>query len=206
MRITLLDMNHMNRSLFLLAVALVLAFTPTTTNGLAQEPMEYPETKRGQEVDDFFGTSVADPFRWLEDDVRESDEVADWVEAQNKVTNKVIQELPYRAEIESRLTKLWDYEKYGVPFKRGDRYFYYKNDGLQNQSVLYKLEKLDGEPTVLVIQTNGPKTAPTPWAAWSLVAMENTWPTESRKPDPTGGPGRFLKSPPAKCFPMNSSG
>ena len=150
MRITLLDLNHMNRSLFLLAIALVLAFKPITTNGLAQETMDYPETKRGQEVDDFFGTSVPDPYRWLEDDVRESDEVADWVQAQNKVTNKVIQELPYRAEIESRLTKLWDYEKYGVPFKRGDRYFYYKNDGLQNQSVLYKLEKLDGEPTVLV--------------------------------------------------------
>lgn len=140
----------MNRSLILLAVALVLAFKPTTTNGLAQEQMEYPKTKRGQEVDDFFGTSVPDPYRWLEDDVRESDEVGDWVEAQNKVTNKLIQKLPYRAEIESRLTKLWDYEKHGVPFKRGDRYFYYKNDGLQNQSVLYKLEQLDGEPTVLV--------------------------------------------------------
>ena len=81
MRITLLDLNHMNRSLFLLAVALVLACTPPTRNGLAQEPMEYPETKRGDEVDDFFGTSVPDPYRWLEEDVRESDEVADWVQA-----------------------------------------------------------------------------------------------------------------------------
>ena len=111
---------------------------------------KYPKTKRGQDVDDFFGTTVEDPFRWLEDDVRESDDVRNWVEAQNKVTFAEIEELPYRKQIEARLTKLWDFEKHGVPFKRGDRYFYYKNDGLQNQSVLYKLDSLDGEPTVLV--------------------------------------------------------
>ena len=100
--------------------------------------------------DNFFGTKVEDPFRWLEDDVRESEEVRSWVEDQNEVTFKEIDQLPYRKQIEARLTKLWDYEKYGVPFKRGDQYFYYKNDGLQNQSVLYKLDSLDDDPTVLV--------------------------------------------------------
>ncbi len=143
-------LDQMNRRITLLATALVLAAVSTTTNGLAQEPMEYPETRRGNQVDDFFGVGVPDPYRWLEKDVHESDLVRGWVEAQNKVTNKVIQNLPYRKEIESRLTKLWDYEKFGVPFKRGERYFYYKNDGLQNQSVLYKMDSLDGEPEVLV--------------------------------------------------------
>lgn len=129
-----------------IAIVIALALLLTITNGLAKKQMNYPETN----VEDFFGTKVEDPFRWLEDDVRESDEVRSWVEAQNKVTFEVIEKLPYRKQIEDRLTKLWDYEKYGVPFKRGERYFYYKNDGLQNQSVLYKLDSLDGKPTVLV--------------------------------------------------------
>jgi prolyl oligopeptidase len=112
--------------------------------------MEYPKTNRVNQVDTYFGTPVADPFRWLEEDARNSEEVRNWVEAQNKLTFAVIEELPYRAEIETRLTKLWDYEKYGAPFKRGDRYFYFKNDGLQNQSVLYKLDSLDAKPEILV--------------------------------------------------------
>ena len=134
------------------SVALVLSLGAllTFSQELASKQMKYPETLRGPDVDDFFGVKVEDPFRWLEDDVRESDEVSSWVEKQNKVTFELIENLPYRKQIESRLTELWDYEKYGVPFKRGDRYFYYKNDGLQNQSVLYKLDSLDGEAVVLV--------------------------------------------------------
>ena len=140
----------MNRLVLYLATIFVLAICPLTPNGIAQEKMEYPNTKTVNQVDDFFGTSVADPFRWLEDDVRKSDEVRQWVEAQNKVTMREITKLPFRKEIEKRLTELWDYEKYGVPFKRGSHYFYYKNDGLQNQPVLYKLTSLDAEPEVLV--------------------------------------------------------
>lgn len=102
------------------------------------------------QVDDFFGTPVVDPFRWLECDVRNSDEVRQWVDAQNKLTFSLLKKIPYRKEIESRLTQLWDYEKYGTPFKQGDRYFYFKNDGLQNQSVLYKLSSLDAQPEMLV--------------------------------------------------------
>ena len=127
---------------FSIAIVVALACLLTLTNGLANKQMKY---------DNFFGTKVEDPFRWLEDDVRESEEVRSWVEDQNEVTFKEIDQLPYRKQIEARLTKLWDYEKYGVPFKRGDQYFYYKNDGLQNQSVLYKLDSLDDDPTVLVL-------------------------------------------------------
>ena len=108
------------------------------SSSLAQEKMAYPDTKQIDQIDEYWGNKVADPYRWLEDDVRTSDEVRKWVEAQNEVTFAHINDLPYRQEIEKRLTSLWDYEKYGTPFKRGDRYFYFKNEGLQNQSVLYR--------------------------------------------------------------------
>ncbi|MEL7498657.1 MAG: prolyl oligopeptidase family serine peptidase [Planctomycetota bacterium] len=118
--------------------------------GLAQEKMTYPETRRVEQVDQYFGVPVADPYRWLEDDVRKSKAVESWVEAQNKVTFSYIESLPFRDQIEQRLTKLWNYAKYSAPFRRGDRYFYYKNDGLQNHAVLYKMSKLDGDPSILV--------------------------------------------------------
>lgn len=115
-----------------------------------QEKLDYPKSKQVNQVDNFFGSAVADPYRWLEEDVRNSDSVRKWVDSQNALTFSVINQLPYRNEIEARLTKLWDYEKYGTPFKRGERYFYFKNNGLQNQSVLYKLQSLEGNPTVLI--------------------------------------------------------
>ena len=89
----------------------VISIVLFSQNGVAQEKMEYPKTKRVDQVDDFFGTPVADPFRWLEDDVRNSERFRAWVDAQNKLTFSQIEKLPYRAEIEKRLTKLWDYEK-----------------------------------------------------------------------------------------------
>lgn len=140
----------MNQTTSQFLAILIVSLWLITKPGFAQDKMEYPQTKRVEQVDDYFGTSVADPFRWLEDDVRKSDEVRAWVEAQNKVTFSEIEKLPFRKEIETRLTELWDYEKYGVPFKRGNNYFYYKNDGLQNQPVLYKLATLEDEPVVLV--------------------------------------------------------
>ncbi|MFK7766070.1 MAG: prolyl oligopeptidase family protein [Mariniblastus sp.] len=117
---------------------------------MAKQKMDYPKANRVDQVDEYFGVPVLDPFRWLEDDVRNSDDVRTWVEAQNKLTFKQIKALPFRKQIEERLTKLWDYEKYGTPFRRGENYFYFKNDGLQNQSVLYKLKDLDDTPVVLV--------------------------------------------------------
>ena len=112
--------------------------------------LSYPETKQVKQVDDYHGTKVSDPYRWLEDDVRESDEVAAWVEAQNKVTFGFLESIPQRKAIEKRLTELWDFEKFGSFFKEGGRYYYLYNSGLQNQYVLYVMDSLDGEARVLI--------------------------------------------------------
>src|SRR5438445_630779 len=108
----------------------------------------YPFTRRTNVVDDYHGVKVADPYRWLEDD--NSPETRAWVEAQNKVTSGYLQQMPELPAIKARLTRLWNYERYGVPFKQGGRYFISKNDGLQNQSVLYTMTSLDAEPSVLL--------------------------------------------------------
>ncbi len=126
-------------------------------------PLKYPSTRRTDQVDDYHGTKVADPYRWLEDDVRKSKEVADWVEAENKVTFGYLKAIPEREAIQRRLTELWNFEKYSAPFKAGGRYFYTKNDGLQNQSVLYTLDSLDGEPRVLL--------DPNTWSKDGTVAL-----------------------------------
>lgn len=131
-------------------IGLLMAFAFITSTGLAQDKMEYPKSKKVDQVDTYFGTPVLDPYRWLETNVRNSAEVKSWVDAQNQLTSSVIANLPNREEIESRLTELWDYEKFGSPFRRGNQYFYFKNNGLQNQDVLYKLDSLDAEPQVLV--------------------------------------------------------
>ncbi|MEP0882170.1 prolyl oligopeptidase family serine peptidase [Trichocoleus sp. ST-U3] len=114
----------------------------------ADKPLTYPTSQKVDQVDDYHGKKVSDPYRWLEDP--DSDETKAWVEAQNQVTFSYLNEIPVREKIKQRLTELWDYEKYSLPFKEGDRYFYFKNDGLQNQSVLYTLTSLDGEPKVLL--------------------------------------------------------
>lgn len=122
-----------------------------TALGLAQESkVRYPETKKVDHVDDYFGTKVPDPYRWLEDDVRTSKEVADWVEAQNKVTTAYLEAIPERNYIKQRITDLFNFEKYSAPSKHGGKYFYSKNDGLQNQSVLYVQDSADGEPRLLL--------------------------------------------------------
>ncbi len=97
--------------------------------------VEYPETRMDTITDDYHGTIIKDPYRWLEDDL--SEETAAWVKAQNEVTFSYLDSIPFKKDIESRLEALWDYEKYSSPFKEGGKYYYFKNDGLQNQSVLY---------------------------------------------------------------------
>jgi len=110
--------------------------------------IHYPVTQRTDQTDDYHGAKVPDPYRWLEDD--NSAETKAWVEEQNKVTFGYLEKIPERAAIKERLTKLWNYERYGVPFKQGGRYFISKNDGLQNQSVLYTMTSLETPPTLLL--------------------------------------------------------
>jgi prolyl oligopeptidase len=108
----------------------------------------YPTSLTVDQVDEYHGTKVADPYRWLEDP--DSDQSRSWIESENQVTESYLQNIPARKTLQQRLTELWDYEKYSSPFKQGERYFYFKNDGLQNQSVLYTLPSLEAEPRVLL--------------------------------------------------------
>lgn len=114
-----------------------------------KQTFTYPETRRDTTVvDDYFGIKVADPYRWLEDD--NSAETADWVARQNELTFGYLSGLPSRNRIRSRLGKLFDYERFGTPFKKGGRFFFFKNDGMQDQSVLYMQTSLEAGPTVLI--------------------------------------------------------
>ncbi|MCA9041155.1 MAG: S9 family peptidase [Planctomycetaceae bacterium] len=112
--------------------------------------LDYPETETVNQIDNFHGTEVADPYRWLEEDVRESARVKAWVDQQNAVTFEYLAKLSTREAFKKKLEELWNFERYSLPEKVGGRYFYRRNDGLQNQSVLYVLEELDGEPRVLL--------------------------------------------------------
>jgi prolyl oligopeptidase len=124
---------------------------PATDNLAAPaltKQMNYPETKKINHTDDYHSTPVADPYRWLENDTTR--EVAAWVQAQNQVTFGYLSQIPFRDKIRERLTQIWNYPKYGTPFKRGAHYYFYKNDGLQNQSVLYMQAGLIGTPQVFI--------------------------------------------------------
>jgi prolyl oligopeptidase len=110
--------------------------------------MKYPETKTVDVVDDYHGRKVSDPYRWLED--TESEDTAEWIAAQNKVTQAYLEGIPERKAIRERLEKLWNYERYSLPRRHGSTYLYTHNDGLQNQSVLYKAESLDADREVLL--------------------------------------------------------
>ncbi|MEC8326388.1 MAG: prolyl oligopeptidase family serine peptidase [Pseudomonadota bacterium] len=118
-----------------------------TEQTVTQAALTYPETKKGEVVDTYFDTQVADPYRWLEDDM--SEETAQWVKTQNKVTFDYLSQIPYRDKLKERLTKLMDYEKVSAPFKEGKYTYFYKNDGLQNQYVIYRQVE-GGEPEVFL--------------------------------------------------------
>src|SRR6185312_8601180 len=138
-------------------------FVSMTTLMAGEPTLSYPKTRRVKHTDDYHGTTVADPYRWLEDDVRKSPDVAAWVEEENKLTFSYLHAIPQREAIHKRLKELWNYERYSAPFKAGGRYFYTKNDGLQNQSVLYTLDSLDGEARVLL--------DPNKWSKDGTVAL-----------------------------------
>ena len=120
-----------------------LATTAVTAQGL-----QYPKAAKDGTVDEYFGTKVADPYRWLENDT--SAQTAAWVEAENKVTNAYLQKIPFRGKLLKRLTELANYEKISAPRKRHGKWYFSKNDGLQNQSVIYVMDELGGEPRVFL--------------------------------------------------------
>ncbi|MDJ0646584.1 MAG: prolyl oligopeptidase family serine peptidase [Flavobacteriaceae bacterium] len=136
------------KRLTLLIVATLLAISCKTEQRTEEQlAMTYPETKKVDTVDTYFGTEIKDPFRWLEDDM--SKETSEWVKEQNKVTFDYLDKIPYREELKMRLEKLWNYEKFTRPFKEGEYTYFRKNDGLQNQYVVYR-QKAEGEPEVFL--------------------------------------------------------
>ena len=135
----------------LLPAALLIAAGVLCTNCKTKmkiSTLPYPVARMDSTVDDYFGTKVPDPYRWLEDD--NSAETAAWVTAENEVTQNYLSQIPFRDKIRNRLTELWNYPKYGVPSKHGDYFFFFENDGLQNQSVLYRQKSLDGPAEVFL--------------------------------------------------------
>lgn len=136
---------------FLLCIFAVLFTSFSSLMLFAQDrlmTLTYPLTKKVDTVDDYFGTKIPDPYRWLEDD--NSVDTQAWVQEQNRVTQAYLSQIPYRTAIHHRLSALWNYPKYGTPFREGECYYYFKNDGLQNQAVLYQQKGLNGEPEVLI--------------------------------------------------------
>src|SRR5215212_4454642 len=128
----------MKASLRLLPVILTIA-----TSGFAADSRSYPPPPTTDQVDDYFGTKVPDPFRPLED--LDAAGTRKWVEEENKITFDYLEKIPERKRINQRLTALWDYEKFGIPFQEGGSYFFSKNSGLQNQSVVYVASELPGD-------------------------------------------------------------
>ncbi|MEL6310641.1 MAG: S9 family peptidase, partial [Chloroflexota bacterium] len=109
--------------------------------------MQYPKAKRVDVIDDFFGKEVADPYRWLED--ADAEETVEWTQEQHDFAFELLSTMPGRETFRARLTEVWDYPKYGIPRKRGERLFFTKNDGLQAQPTLY-VQDSDAEPRVLL--------------------------------------------------------
>jgi len=133
-----------------LTTALILAYStaPAAPACSGGPGLSYPQTRTVEQKDDYHGVAVADPYRWLED--ANSEETHAWVEAQNKLTQSYLAQIPRREAIKQRLTQLWNFERFSVPFKEGGRYFYSRNDGLQNQSALYTMKALSDTPRLLL--------------------------------------------------------
>ena len=127
----------------LMTMATVLLSTSASAQGI-----QYPKADKDGTVDNYFGTEVADPYRWLEDDT--SAKTAAWVEAENKITNAYLSKIPFRQKLLKRLTEVANYEKLSAPRKHHGRWYFYKNDGLQNQYVMYVMDQLGGTPRVFL--------------------------------------------------------
>lgn len=132
----------------LMCSILLLIFAASLNSSAQAQGLRYPATRQVDHTDTYHGVKVADPYRWLEDD--NSAETAKWVEAQNRVTFGYLEQIPFRKQLRERMEQVYNYPKYSSPFRKGEYYFFYKNDGLQNQSVLYIQKGLDGTPEVLL--------------------------------------------------------
>ena len=161
---------------------LFIAMMTMLSSAFAQ--IKYPETKKVDQVDDYFGTKVSDPYRWLEDD--KSAETAAWVAAENKITQDYLSKIPFREQVRKRLEEMWNYPKYSSPFKEGEYYYYYKNDGLQNQSILYRQPGLNGTPEIFIdpnkMSKDGTAAVSTPsftknkkYAAYMIAQAGSDW-------------------------------
>lgn len=154
----------------ILATAIFLStssIAQMTANPVASAAPAYPATEAHPLIEDHFGIKVADPYRWLENDVRQDAKVAKWVEAENAVTQAYLATLPARDVFKARLKQLFDYERFSVPDKKGGRYFYLRNDGLQNQAVLYVRDTVDGQGRLLIDPNIWAKDGATALAEWA---------------------------------------
>ena len=168
----------MYKNFFSLFVSFLLIFNT------AYCQVQYPKTKKVTQTDNYFGTQVPDPYRWLEDD--NSAETKAWVESENKVTRDYFSKIPFREQVRKRLEEMWNYPKYSSPFKEGAYYYFYKNDGLQNQSILYRQMGLNGTPEIFIdpnkMSKDGTAAVSTPsfsknkkYAAYMIAQAGSDW-------------------------------
>ena len=161
-----------------------MAIATMASTLVSAQNLHYPAAAKNSTVDEYFGTKVADPYRWLEDD--KSAETAAWVEAENKVTSEYLSRIPFRKNLLKRLTELVNYEKIGAPLKRHGKWYFYKNNGLQNQSVMYVMDELGGEPRVFLdpnkLSTDGTVALKGvyfahngKWAAYAISRSGSDW-------------------------------
>ncbi len=134
--------------IILILPLLFMALIACNNMNKSKMKLEYPVAQKDSVSDNYFGTIVQDPYRWLEDD--NSEQTAAWVDAENAVTNKYLDAIPFREDMRKRLETLWNYPKFGTPFKKGDYWYFYKNDGMQAQYVIYQMDSIGGEPRVFL--------------------------------------------------------
>lgn len=165
----------------------------------AQNKFNYPVTEKGPQVDTYFGQQVADPYRWLEDD--RSEKTGAWVKKENTITEEYLKKIYFRDKIKARLTEIWNYNKQSVPFKKGNSFFCYKNNGLQNQSVLYIQKSLDDAGEILLDPNTLSKDGTVSLSA--SPSPPSSWRTRrTHRPRSARSPGRCARS--ARCSPRRS--
>src|SRR6478752_6638777 len=155
------------RSVLIPTFCLIVSTAMAVTKDPNSAKLKYPETRRVDQIDEFFGVKVPDPYRWLEADIHESPEVAVWAKTQNEITRKYLDAIPQRAAIEKRLSELENLESYWLPIKKGGKYFFTKSDGL-NESVLYVADSYKSEGRVLVDPNKWSKDGTVQMTSYSL--------------------------------------